>query len=216
MQRISFRPVETIANGDCLFAAFWMAYNSNLVRHFALPANFQNFNYQKSMASLVRRDVTNFMLNDLEFAKTWNNYGASPLTERDATSIIHTINANRSVSNLEREKLLNLLLSVVLHPSHDANNAARTRRKQAYVAIMSRPGIWAGQLEIIALSMLYGVPIAVVYGPVRGVGRGIVNVNVRNRDIWLFGAHHEKPTVYIRLKNENHYEALIPVTAPRR
>lgn len=128
------RKHSTIANGDCLFAAFLMAYKR---KRFSQSE-------QKRISATLREQVADHILDE-------DKYIISRPLENVDVARIQKMNPNVSKRNLRNASNV------------DVSNfdASVQKWKRAYSRIIRTPGVWGGGIEIAVLADLFEVQITI-------------------------------------------------------
>jgi len=219
---LQFMPIPTIPNGDCLFAAYAIAAGIKGKPEWGPEGSFPM--WQLMSAIKLRQKTTEFMRRSNEYTK-WvlqgNHIQDFRFSVDDHAAIMGALERLKSRNGVSYENVRSSY-DVVRYDAPPPIGDPK-RIILAYSIVMGLQGIWAGNLELKALAMLFRRDIYV-----KTVGRGlnqsqVVTITNRNNDMLTFDPDvgmkkfpRKGPVVYMLYDGTyemrgTHYTALRPI-----
>jgi len=193
---VRLRAIDTIKDGNCLFAAYAMASGMG-------PLNQRD---QLAAAADLRKKTTNFiMLNHrYEMFVGKEQLGAGFFRYDQAQHM----DMERLLTQRPYQHLLQNYEAVKYNAPEEGQSELDARF--AYARIMSTPGIWGGVPELYAIAMMTRRDIVLYQG---GMPGGVINTgrNARRYTLisWNDNQARSPDPVYLHYNGRTHYTALV-------
>ena len=193
---VRLRAIDTIQDGNCLFAAYAMASGMG-------PLNQRE---QLAAAADLRQQVTNFMMTSHIYGMFVDKEQLGPAFFRYDRAQHESM--ERLLTQTQKPQLLQNYQQVKYNAPEEGQSTYDAR--YAYVRIMSTPGIWGGVPELYAIAILTKRDIVLYQG---GMPGGVINTGRNARMYTLISWNNNQARspdpVFLHYNGRTHYTALV-------